>query len=87
MVYHALCRNVNAFAATPLGQGGAICEAVQLERSQNSALDKYERKLAGNIVLTMRRSIRQEDDAPGPDARQALSLILRALESRRELSG
>ena len=59
----------------------SIANAVELELSSNKPLSDYERKLAGNIIITLRGTRRWEgDEAPGPDAQQVLSIIQRVLK-------
>ena len=58
----------------------SIANAVELELSCNNSLSNYEQMLASNVIVTLRGGRRwEEDEAPGPDAQQALSLIRRAL--------
>ena len=58
-----------------------IANAVELELSSNKPLSDYERKLAGNIIITLRGTRRWEgDEAPGPDVQQVLSIIQRVLK-------
>ena len=60
----------------------SIAVAVELELSRNNSLSEYEQMLASNVIQTLQGGRRwAEDDPPGPDARQALSLIHRALEN------
>ena len=60
--------------------------ATAVESSNDKLLSAYERQLAANIVTIFQGSRPMEsDEAPGPDAQQALSLILKALESRTGL--
>ena len=60
----------------------SIAEAVELELSSNNSLSMYEQMLANSIIETLRGGRRWEDDEPpGPDAQQALSLIQRALKN------
>ena len=58
----------------------SIAAAVLSELASNNGLDTYQRRLAGNVVLTLQRIMRYENEPPGPDARAALMLILKALE-------
>ena len=56
-----------------------IADAVE-RAFQGEALSDYERQLAANIIVALRGSEeRVADQAPGPDARQALGIIQRAL--------
>lgn len=59
----------------------SIADAVEKELSGDGLLSDYERELAGNVVITLRGSRQWEgDEAPGPDAQQALGIIRRALK-------
>ena len=59
----------------------AIADAVEQDLSANSALSDYERELSHSIIATFRGAKHwQENEAPGPDAQQALWTIHRALK-------
>ena len=60
-----------------------ISDAVE-RALQGDAHSDYERQLATNIIIALRGSEeRDADEAPGPDAQQALGIILRALNVHR----
>ena len=62
---------------------GVIADAVERE-FPCKALSDYERQLAANIIIALRGSEgRNADEAPGPDAQQALGIIRRALDNHR----
>ena len=59
----------------------SIADSVELELEGDKSLSDYERNLASAVLITLRGSKRWEDDeAPGPDAQQALVLIRSALK-------
>ena len=66
----------------------SIAAAIELECSSGKLLSDYERKLSDDIVMVFRGSRPLEvEEAPGPDAQQALSLILRVLDNLRTSPG